>query len=225
MYRLIVARGSADSLGELIEAAEDRDIRIEHHDRQKLDSLSDGSNHQGVLLEASPFDYVDLDDVLAVAASRGEPPFMLLLDLIQDVQNVATLLRAADAVGVHGLIIQERRGASITPAVVNSSSGAVEHLAVAQVTNLVQAMLALKDAGVWLAGLDTGDDAVRYDTANLKGSIGLVVGSEGKGLRRLVRETCDFIIALPMKGQVESLNAATAGSIVLYAAWQARDFK
>jgi 23S rRNA (guanosine2251-2'-O)-methyltransferase len=161
---------------------------------------------------------------MAYARSVGQPPFLLLLDLLQDVQNVGTLLRTAEAVGVHGVIIQHRRAADITPAVVNASSGAVEHLQIAQVTNLVQTIKTLKDEGVWLVGLDLGDDAVRYDQANLKGPMGLVVGSEGHGLRRLVRETCDFIISLPMQGQIESLNAAVAGSLALYATWQARGF-
>jgi 23S rRNA (guanosine2251-2'-O)-methyltransferase len=178
------------------------------------------------MLETGEYPYADLPDLLEVASERGQPPFLLLLDLIQDVQNVGTLLRTAEAVGVHGVLIQERRAAGITPAVVNASSGAVEHLFIAQVTNLVSAMGTLKKQGdLWFAGLDTGPDATRYDQAKLKGGIGIVVGGEGKGLRRLVRETCDFIVALPMRGQVESLNAATAGSLALYEAWRARGFE
>jgi 23S rRNA (guanosine2251-2'-O)-methyltransferase len=122
------------------------------------------------------------------------------------------------------VVIQERRAAAITPAVVNASSGAVEHLLVARVTNLVRAMEALREAEVWLAGLDQAEGALRYDQADLSGAIGLVVGGEGAGLRRLVRETCDFLIVLPMRGAVASLNAATAGSVALYAIWQARGF-
>jgi 23S rRNA (guanosine2251-2'-O)-methyltransferase len=214
----------AQPLAEIAALARERNMHVETMRRDWLDQQSHGANHQGVLLEASGYPYVTLDEALGYAQQRGEPPMMLLLDLIQDVQNVGTLLRTAEAVGVHGVVIQERRAAEVTPAVVSASSGAVEHLYIAQVTNLVSAMKELKDRDVWIAGLDTGEDAANYDKANLQGAIGLVVGSEGSGLRRLVRENCDFIVSLPMKGRVESLNAAVAGSVILYAAWQARGF-
>ncbi|MBN1310069.1 MAG: 23S rRNA (guanosine(2251)-2'-O)-methyltransferase RlmB [Anaerolineae bacterium] len=216
--------GETEAIQEIVSLARQCDLHVKsaHHDW--LDDQTRGANHQGVLLECSSYPYVELQDVLDSAAVRDGPPFLLLLDLLQDVQNVGTLLRTAEAVGVHGVILQERRAAGITPAVVNASSGAVEHLNVVRVTNLVQTMKVLKEAGVWLAGLDMDEDAVRYDQANLRGALGLVVGSEGAGLRRLVRETCDFIIHLPMRGQIGSLNVAVAGSVALYAAWQARGF-
>ncbi len=224
--RLVVAQGAEknESLDAAMELARKRGLWVEAVRREKLDGWTRNANHQGVVLETGAYPYVEIDDVLEEASRRGEPPLILLLDLLQDVQNVGTLLRVAEAVGVHGVILQERRAAEVTPAVVNASSGAVEHLKVAQVTNLVQAMKTLKQADVWLAGLDLGEDATRYDQANLRGALGLVVGSEGKGLRRLVRETCDFIITLPMRGQVASLNAATAGSVALYKVWEARGF-
>jgi 23S rRNA (guanosine2251-2'-O)-methyltransferase len=213
-----------DTLRQIIDQSRQHGLRVDSARREWLDAQAYSANHQGVLLETGPYPYVDLQDTLDIAAARGEPPFLLLLDLLQDVQNVGTLLRTAEAVGVHGVILQERRAAGITPAVVSASSGAVEHLQVVQVTNLVQAMKALKAADVWLAGLDVGNDAIRYDQANLRGGLGLVVGNEGEGLRRLVRETCDFIICLPMRGQIASLNAAVAGSVALYAAWQMMGF-
>lgn len=224
--RLYVAQGSVDSEGidPSVTAARQRGIAVEVTRREDLDSRTGGGNHQGIVLATGGYAYADVDRILAEADKRGEPPFLLILDLLQDVQNVGTLLRAADAVGVHGVIIQERRAADITPAVVSASSGAVEHLHVAQVTNITQTMKDLKEHDVWFAGLDLGDDAVRFDQANLKGGLGVVIGSEGSGLRRLVRDTCDFIVYLPMRGQVASLNAATAGSIALYAAWQVRGF-
>lgn len=197
-------------------------LPVEVVPKKKLADLAGAVNHQGVVLECGPYRYTDVEDILERAQSTGEAPFILLLDLLQDVQNVGTLIRTAEAVGVHGVIIQERRAASITPAVVSASSGAAEYLPIAQVTNLVTTMKALKDQDVWLAGLDLGPDSVRYDQANLSGALGLVVGSEGKGIRRLVRETCDFIISMPMRGRIESLNAAVAGSIALYAALSAR---
>lgn len=211
-------------LAEIAQLARKNSVRVETQRRQWLDEQTGSANHQGVVAEAGEYPYVALEDIMAAANQKGEAPLILLLDLIQDVQNVGTLIRTAEAVGVHGLVIQERRAAEVTPAVVSASSGAVEHLRIAQVTNLVNAMKTLKEHDVWIAGLDTGEDSVRYDKANLKGGLGLVVGSEGSGLRRLVRENCDFIISLPMRGQVESLNASIAGSIALYAAWQARGF-
>jgi len=224
--RLTLAEGAKESgvLADILQLAGERGLPVKHAPRQTLDQRAEGRNHQGVLLETGPYPYADLEFLLALATERNEPPFVLLLDLLQDVQNVGTLMRTADAVGVHGVVLQERRGASITPAVVRASSGAVEHLAVARVTNLVRAMETLREADVWLAGLDAGPDALRIDQANLTGGLGVVVGSEGEGLRRLVRESCDFLVRLPMRGQVASLNAATAGSVVLYTAWGARGF-
>jgi 23S rRNA (guanosine2251-2'-O)-methyltransferase len=134
-------------------------------------------------------------------------------------------MRVADAVGVHGIVIQERRGVEITPAVINASSGAVEHLRVAQVVNLVQAMKELKGNDVWMIGLDAGPNVPPLDKADLNLSIGLVLGSEGEGLRRLVRDTCDLVLCLPMRGHVASLNVATAGSVALYSAWRARGWE
>lgn len=224
--RVIVAEGVDESgtLAGIVEDAQAQGVRVERMNRRWLDQRVDGANHQGVLIEVGDYPYGSLADLLERAAERREPPLLLLLDLIQDVQNVGTLLRAAEAVGAHGVVIQERRAASVTPAVVSASSGAVEHLIVAREKNLVRAMEELKANDVWLYGLDLGEDAVRYDLADLSGSVGLVVGSEGEGLRRLVRETCDAIIYLPMRGNVESLNASVAGSIALFAAWQARGF-
>lgn len=224
--RLNVAQGAEknETLEEAMTLGREMGVLVEAVKRERLDGLTRQANHQGVVLEVGAYPYVEIIDILDEAVRLEEPPFILLLDLLQDVQNVGALLRVAEAVGAHGVILQERRAAEITPAVVNASSGAVEHLRVAQVTNLVQAMKTLKEADVWLAGLDLGEDATRYDQANLRGALGLVVGSEGKGLRRLVRETCDFVISLPMRGHVASLNAATAGSIALYKVWEARGF-
>jgi 23S rRNA (guanosine2251-2'-O)-methyltransferase len=227
LRRVLLAEGARESaiIAQIVTLAEERGLPIVHVPREKLDDIAATEHHQGVALEAGPYPYAALDDALALAAERREPPLFLLLDLLQDVQNVGGLLRTAEAVGVHGVVLQERRAAGDTPAVVNASAGAVEHLLVAQVTNLVQAMRALKEADVWLAGLESGESAIRYDEADLSGPLGLIVGSEGEGLRALVRETCDFLIELPMRGRVASLNAAIAGSIALYAAWRARGFE
>jgi len=162
------------------------------------------------------YPYVDMQAILALAATRKEPPWILLLDCLQDPQNLGTLLRTAEVVGVHGVVIPDRRAAQITPAVVNSSSGASEHLLVAQITNMVQTMEQLKERNVWIAGLEDVPEGQVLWESDLRGAIGLVVGSEGEGMRRLVRETCDWMVRLPMWGRVNSLNAAIAGSVALY---------
>jgi 23S rRNA (guanosine2251-2'-O)-methyltransferase len=190
-----------------------------------VDDLANGSNHQNIVLRGGAYPYADTEHILNLAQQRGEKPFLLVLDLLKDPQNVGVLLRVADAVGVHGVVIQERRGVSVTPAVVSASSGAVEHLLVAQVTNLVNTMKDLQSQDIWMLGLDIGPDVPPLDKADLNIALGLVLGSEGEGMRRLVRDTCDMLLSLPMRGKVGSLNVATAGSIALYAAWQARGWE
>jgi 23S rRNA (guanosine2251-2'-O)-methyltransferase len=207
-------------LTEIRDLAQRLGVPVERVASAQLRAL--GGNTQGVALRTSPYPYLGIDALLAAAESRAEPPFLLVLDLINDPQNLGSLLRTCDAVGVHGVVIQERRAAAVTPAVVRASSGAVEHLRVARVTNVARTLGWLKENGVWAAGLDADPSASRYDRTNLGGSLALVVGSEGRGLRRLVREKCDFLVRLPMVGHVESLNASVAGSIVLYEAWRQR---
>jgi 23S rRNA (guanosine2251-2'-O)-methyltransferase len=201
--------------------AETRSIPVQNVDRKDLSAQD--LNHQGVVAECSPFNYSDLADILDLASQGREPAFVLLLDLIQDPQNLGTLLRTAEAVGVHGVVIPPRRAAGITPAVVSASSGACEHLLVAR-ENLHQAISALKGDGVWVTGLEGSPEAEPAGEIDLGGPMALVVGSEGSGLRRLVREGCDFLLRIPMRGKVESLNAAVAGSIGLYSIWEARGY-
>ncbi len=209
-------------VAEIIAVAQQRGIPIKRVQKRILDDLARGGNHQSTALRVGPYPYVSVEDVLQKAISLGEKPFILLLDQLQDPQNVGTLLRVGDAVGIHGVVMQDRRGVGVTPAVVNASSGAVEHLNIVQVTNLVNTMKELKKQDVWLVGLDIGDDVPPISDTDLDMSLGLVLGSEGEGMRRLVRETCDMLVMLPMRGHVGSLNAATAGAIALYASWQAR---
>lgn len=231
MYRLHVERGGRGDDRELrpiLDAARAANVPLVTDDRQALDRLAQrfgaDPKHQGVLLEVSPYPYAEPDEMLGLAERRNEKPLLLLLDLLHGPQNIGTLLRTAEACGVHGVILQDRRAPEITPAVVQYAAGATEHLLIAKVTNLVQAMRTLKEAGVWLAGMDMDETAQELGQIDLDMPLGIVVGHEGEGLRRLVRERCDFIIRLPMRGQVESLNAAVAGSILLYAAWQSRGF-
>lgn len=210
---------------DIIEAAAGRGVEMRRVPRRVIDDLAHDSNHQGVVLRVEPYPYVALEDLTEISQQRGEPPFFLALDLLKDPQNVGVLLRVADAVGVHGIILQSRRGVEITPAVVAASSGAVEHLAVAQVTNLVNALKWLKDQEIWVLGMDIGPEVQAIDKVDMNRPLVVVMGSEGEGMRRLVREHCDLLVTLPMRGAVESLNVATAGSIVLYEAWGARGWQ
>ncbi len=213
------------TVGEVMNMAGELNVPIQRVQRRILNDLANNGNHQGLVLRVGPYPYCDLEDILTLAARRGEKPLILLLDLLKDPQNVGSLIRVSDAVGVHGIVIQERRSVAVTPAVVNASSGAVEHTNVAQVPNLVNAMKDLKDQDVWLVGLDVGHNVPPLDKTDLNMALGLVMGSEGEGLRRLVRDTCDLLLTLPMRGEVGSLNVATAGAIALYSAWSARDWE
>lgn len=212
-------------VAEILATAAEKGVPVRRVPRRIIDDLAQGANHQNMALRTNGYPYASIDDVLALSSRREEKPFILILDLLKDPQNVGSLLRVADAVGVHGVVLQERRGVAVTPAVVNASSGAVEHLNIVQVTNLVNAMRDLKAQDVWMVGLDIGENVAPIDKTDLNMSIGLVLGSEGEGLRRLVRDTCDLLLALPMRGSVASLNVATTGAVALYAAWQARSWQ
>jgi 23S rRNA (guanosine2251-2'-O)-methyltransferase len=216
--RLLLAEGmkKLDLLDDIQALAKARDLPVRLLGRQALDDQLGDVNHQGVALETSPYPYADMEEVTARTQLHKEPPFILLLDHLQDPQNLGSILRTAEAAGVHGVIIPERRAAEVTPAVVRASAGASEFLPVVRVVNLVNAMNLLKEEGLWLAGLDAGPDSVLYTEADLKGAVGLVIGGEGEGLGRLVGETCDFRIRLPMLGQIDSLNAGVAAAIALY---------
>ncbi len=205
----------------LKQAAERKGIPVHHVPKERLEQMVGKVGHQGLVAEVSPYPYVEMQAILRASAGAA-CPILLVLDCLQDPQNLGSLIRSAEAVGVAGVILPKRRSVGVTPAVVNASAGAVEHVKVALVTNLVRAMGELKDAGFWLVGLDAGQSAQRYDQADLNRPIGLVVGSEGQGLGRLVKETCDYLVRIPMAGRVSSLNASTAGSIVLYEAWRQR---
>lgn len=223
LHRLVIAR-DADlaELQDILAEARRRKLPVETIDKRELNVAVHGERHQNLLLEVGPYPYADLEDIAARTAERRESAFILLLDLLQDPRNVGALLRTAEAMGVHGVIIQERRGCEITPTVVTTSAGAAENLLVAQVTNLVEAMRRLKQQDIWLVGLGLNPEAQPMNAIDLNMPLGLVIGNEGDGLRRLVRDRCDFLVKLPMHGQVQSLNAAVAGSLALYAAREAR---
>lgn len=223
-FQLLMAEGnqSKERLDQINQLAAARRIPVIKAPRQRLDSISEG--HQGVILQASGYPYSTLEAMLDLAAQREEPPFLLVLDALQDPQNLGTLLRTAEAVGVHGVLLPLAHTATVTPAVVNASSGASEHLLITQV-NLAQAIDRLKAADVWIAGLDGSPDAQPVQQARWDGALALVVGSEGEGMRPLTRKLCDWRVRLPMRGEVESLNAAVAGSLALYLAWGQRGYR
>jgi len=217
--RVLVARGS-HGLDRLLAEAHRQRLPVEMVERDQLDRALRGAHHQGVAAEAAPFGYVHPDDLLA--GSSGEPPLLLGLDSLQDPQNFGTLLRTAQACGVRGVLIPEHRAVGVTPAVSNASAGAVEHLQIARVTNLRRALDQFKTHGVWIYGLAVEAPAPAWDIDWCAPAM-LVVGSEGSGLSRLVREACDVLVQIPMApGAVQSLNAAVAGSIALYEAVRQR---
>lgn len=224
LRRLVISRSVQESgiIADIIRLAEQASVPVERIERQALDRQLRDANHQGVMLETGPYPYVEIDECLQAAADRREPALLLLLDHLQDPQNIGTLLRTAEAVGCHGVVIPGRRAAEITPAVVNASSGAVEHLRVAMVTNLAQTIEDLQRTGIWVVGLEQDEAAQDIDTVDLDLPLALVIGAEGTGMARLVRERCDFLVRLPIVGQVGSLNAAVAGSIAIYHAWRQR---
>jgi len=223
-HELYLARGlkQNDVVQEIVSLAKDRKLPVQQVEREQLDAWLAGANHQGVMLRAGAYPYAEVTAMLSRAQKRSEPPFLLILDRVQDPQNLGSLFRAAEAFGVHGVILPRHRAAHITPAVVNASAGAVEHLLVATATNLVTEMKTLKDEGLWIAGLEARPDAIPIEQADLNGPLAVVVGSEGFGLSRLVAETCDWLVKLPMRGRINSLNAAVAGSIFLFWAMQRR---
>lgn len=220
-FRLWIAKGlkAEGRLRQIIQLTRDRQIMTEQVPRNHLDNIY--ANHQGIAMETSAYPYAALSDILKHSKTQNEAPFFLVLDLIQDPQNLGTLLRSAEVMGVHGIVIPIARSALVTPAVVNASSGATEHLLIAQY-NLAQAIERLKAADAWVIGLDENPRSKLPKQLNLNMGITLVVGNEGQGLRRLVRKSCDELLRIPMVGNVGSLNASVAGSIALYLARQAR---
>ena len=182
--------------------------------RERLNQLSQTGKHQGVIAYAAAYDYAEIDDMLKLASERGEDPFLFLLDGIEDPHNLGAIIRTANIVGAHGVIIPKRRAAGLTATVAKTSAGALNYTPVAKVTNLVKTIAELKEKGLWFVCADM-DGETMYDL-NLTGPVGLVIGSEGEGVSRLVKEKCDFIAGIPMKGEITSLNASVAGGVLAY---------
>ena len=203
------------NLGKILATAQDAAIPVEYVQAEKLDRMAPGIRHQGIVALASPIAFSSLETVLERAASRKEMPFLLLLDELQDPQNVGALIRSADAAGVHGVLLPRRRSCPLNMVVAKISAGAVNYVPVVQIGNIVQTLRNLKEQGFWVVGADMDGESLYFET-DLDRPLVLVVGAEGKGIGRLVKENCDMLVRIPMQGGVNSLNASAAGAILLY---------
>lgn len=223
--KILLAEGDrAGSVKEILSLARERGIVVQSVNRSKLEAVAGGLRHQGVLAYVSPVAYAELEDILKRAEEKEEPPFLLLLDELEDPHNLGALLRTADAAGVHGVLIPKRRSVPLNATVAKTSAGAVEYVPVARIGNISQTLRELKQRGMWVAGADMDGEQTYYE-ADLTGPLVLVVGSEGHGMSRLTREHCDFVVRMPMAGRINSLNASVAGSILMYEVMRQRLLK
>ncbi|MCI6487012.1 MAG: 23S rRNA (guanosine(2251)-2'-O)-methyltransferase RlmB [Clostridiales bacterium] len=214
--KIFIAKGDVDkTLGHIASKARDKGIVVVECDRKKLDFMSQTHAHQGVIALCAVREYCTVEDIFAVAEERGEKPFIIVCDEISDPHNLGAIIRSAECAGAHGVIIPKRRSAGLTAIVDKASAGAAEHMAIARVSNIPAAIKELKDRGLWVYGTAADGQSDLWHT-DFTGNVALVIGSEGDGMGRLVRESCDFIVSLPMKGQVSSLNASAAAAIVMY---------
>ena len=221
--KLFVAKGERHgSVREIVGLARSQGLVVQEVEQAKLDTITGGLRHQGVVAMVAPVAYMEVEDILAKARELGEPPFLILLDELEDPHNVGAILRTADAAGVHGVLLPKRRGCQLSATVARTSAGAVEHVPVARVGNITQMIEKLKKEGLWVVGADAESDKLYYE-ADLTGPIVLIIGSEGRGLGRLAKEHCDFLVKIPMKGKITSLNASVACSLLLYEIMRQRD--
>lgn len=220
--KIMVNKASKEgSIKKILAMGKENKVIIQEVDRHKLDEMSESHAHQGVIAITSDYRYYDLDEILEIPRQNGEDPFFIILDGITDPHNLGSIIRTADAVGAHAVIIPKRRSVQITPIVAKASAGAVEYLPVCKVTNIVNTIKTLKENGLWIAAVDM--DGQTFYQQNLGGPLGLVVGSEGEGISRLVKQNCDFTVSMPMSGNVTSLNASVAGGILLYEVYRQRN--
>ena len=220
--KIMIADGAKEgSIKKIIGMAKDKNIVVQYVNKNKLDEISTSHAHQGVIAVVGDYRYYELEELIEKAKSTNEDMFFIILDEITDPHNLGTIIRTADAVGAHGVIIPKRRSVHITPVVAKASAGAVEYVPVCKVTNIVNTIKRLKEEGLWIAAADM-DGEVFYEQ-NLTGPIGLVIGSEGVGISRLVKQNCDFTVKMPMTGDVASLNASVAGGILLYEIFRQRN--
>ena len=210
------------SINKIIAIAKSKKILLVEVDKNKINQMSQTENHQGVIAVVPPFNYVDVEDILFYAKTRQEDPFVVILDRIEDVHNLGSIIRTAETAGVHGIIIPKRESASVNAIVEKVSAGAVEHMKIARVNNLNETIKTLKENGLWICGTDMDTDTYYYNQ-DLTGPLAIVIGSEGYGMSRLVKENCDFLVKIPMKGKITSLNASVSAGIVIYEAVKQRN--
>jgi 23S rRNA (guanosine2251-2'-O)-methyltransferase len=214
--QILVATGDVSgSINMILALAKEKKVVIKQVDRRKLDQLSQTGVHQGVIAQITPYKYCDIDDMIKYAEEKGEHPFIVILDEIEDPHNFGSIIRTAETCGVHGIIIPKRRNVGLTPAVYKASAGAVEHMKIAKVTNINSTIDILKEKGIWVYGADMKGQSYCYDV-DFKGAVALIIGNEGKGILKLTKNKCDVLVKIPMVGNISSLNASVAGGILMY---------
>lgn len=214
--KILISKGELKgSINKIIGIAKDEKIPIQYVDRKKLDAISEGSTHQGVAALVTPFKYASIDDILNKARDLKEDSFIIVLDEIEDPHNLGSIIRSAECGGAHGIIIPKRRAATVSQTAIKASAGAVEHMLISKVTNITDTLKELKEKGLWVYGADV-EGKEYYFQRDFSGPKVLVIGSEGKGISRLVKENCDFLVKIPMLGKISSLNASNAASILIF---------
>lgn len=222
--KILVLRGEKEgSIVKIIAMAKEKGIVIQEVERAKLGQLSQTGAHQGIVAFVSTYDYVEVEDILNAAREKDEQPFIIILDEITDPHNLGSVLRSANAAGAHGVIIPKRRSVGLSAVVAKSSAGAIEYVLVAKVANIAQTIDSLKEKNIWVVGADADGQKVYYES-DLKGPVALVIGSEGEGIGRLVKEKCDFLVKVPMKGRISSLNAGVAAAVLMFEVVRQREY-
>ena len=220
--KIFVTRGEKHgSINKIIAKAREKKVIIVEKDKRQMDEMAQNQNYQGVIAIVPPFEYCEVEDILEEAKNKNEEPFVLILDGIEDPHNLGSIIRTAETAGIHGIIIPKRRAAGVNSTVNKVSAGAVEHMKIARVTNISDSIQKLKDAGLWICGTDINTDKYYYDQ-DLKGALGIVIGNEGSGISSKVKNNCDFLVKIPMKGKITSLNASVSTGIIIYEALKQR---
>lgn len=221
--KIMISKEQAHSVGKILTLAKEKNILIKYVDKKSLNKIAETGRHQGIIANVAEYEYKTIDDIFDNAEKKQEKPFVIILDEITDVHNLGAVIRTAECAGAHGLIIPNRRSAAVNSIVSKTSAGAVEYLPIVRVTNITNTIKDLKNRGLWIYGADMTGDKYYYEE-DLKSSVGIVIGNEGKGISRLVKENCDILIKIPMLGQISSLNASCAASIIIYEVLRQRGF-
>ena len=219
--KILIAKGAEGSINKILGIAKDKQIVCHYVDKIVLDKMAYGQNHQGVIAVITEYKYAEIEDIIKIARKKEEEPFVIVLDDLQDPHNLGAIMRTAECAGAHGIIIPKRNSCGLTATVAKSSAGAIEYIPCVRVTNIAQTLTKLKEDGFWIAACDMGGP--KYYKQDLKGKLCLVIGNEGKGISQLVKKKCDFIVSIPMKGKINSLNASNAAAVIMYEVRKQRD--